>query len=88
MWLFYSDPAIPNIPHYAELLQIFPPVACEAEIKWNAASETFPQFIQLLAFRPFTYSVMLGLVVSAGGLTESLVSGNPTVYLKLLFIWQ
>jgi hypothetical protein len=73
MCLFSSDPPVPNIPHHAELVQIFPAVSCEDEIKWTAASDTFPRFTQLLAFRPYTYSVMLGLVVSVGGLTESLV---------------
>jgi hypothetical protein len=73
MWFCSSDPAIPNIPHRAELVKIFPPASCEHEINWIAASDTFPRFTQLLAFRPFTYSVLLGLVVSVGGLTESVV---------------
>jgi xanthine/uracil/vitamin C permease (AzgA family) len=85
MWLCSSDPAILNIPYRAELVQIFPAAACENEIEWIAASDTFPRFVQLLAFTPFTYSVLLGLVVSVGGLTESLVRVNSSVYLKLLF---
>jgi hypothetical protein len=85
MWLYSSDPAIPNIPHHAELIHIFPAAACEHEINWIAASDTFPRFTQLLAFRPFTYSVLLGLVVSVGGLTESLVRVNSSLCLKLLF---
>jgi hypothetical protein len=68
-----SDPVIPNIPHHAELLEIFPAAACEREINWIAESDTFPRFTQLLALKTFTYSVMLGLVVSVGGITETLV---------------
>jgi xanthine/uracil/vitamin C permease (AzgA family) len=85
MWLCSSVPTIPNIPYHAELVQIFPAVVCENEIKWIAASDTFPRFTQLLAFTPFTYSVLLGLVVSVGGLTETLVRDNSSVYQKLLF---
>ncbi|XP_021918529.1 tubulin-specific chaperone D [Zootermopsis nevadensis] len=83
--LLHSDPAIPNIPHHAELVKIFPPASREHEINWIAASDTFPRFIQLLAFRPFTYNVLLGLVVSVGGLTESVVkhsSSSLFSYLK------
>lgn len=68
-----SEPAIPNIPHHAELLEIFPAAACELEINWIAESNTFPRFTQLLALETFTYCVMLGLVVSMGGITEKLV---------------
>jgi hypothetical protein len=73
VWLCSSDPAIPNIPYHAELLEIFPAAACEHEINWIAESDTFPRFTQLLALETFTYSVMLGLVVSVGGITETLV---------------
>ena len=73
VWSCSSDPAIPSIPHRAELLEIFPAAACELEINWIAGSDTFPRFTQLLALKPYTYSVMLGLVVSVGGLTENLV---------------
>lgn len=71
--LLHSEPAIPNIPHHAELLEIFPAAACELEINWIAESNTFPRFTQLLALETFTYCVMLGLVVSVGGITEKLV---------------
>ncbi|PNF44134.1 Tubulin-specific chaperone D [Cryptotermes secundus] len=83
--LLHSAPAIPNIPHHAELVQIFPAAACEKEINWIAASNTFPRFTQLLAFRPFTYNVLLGLVSSVGGLSESLTkdsSASLFSYLK------
>ncbi|PSN56928.1 Tubulin-specific chaperone D [Blattella germanica] len=83
--LLHSDPSIPNIPYFEDLMKIFPSGACEQEINWIAASDTFPRFTQLLAFQPFTYNVLLGLVVSVGGLTESLVKHSSTslfMYLK------
>jgi hypothetical protein len=73
MWFCSSDPAIPNIPHHAELVKIFPPASCERDINWTADSVAFPRFTQLLEFKPFTYNVLLGLVMSVGGISERVV---------------
>ena len=43
-------------------------------INWGAPSDTFCLFTQLLALDTYLYHVLLGLTVSVGGLTESLVS--------------
>lgn len=48
------------------------------DINWSAPSDTFPRFTKLLHFRIYLYSVLLGLTVSVGGLTESLVGTNNT----------
>ena len=80
-FLCYSNPAISNVPYFQDLVKIFPLKTCENEINWIAASDTFPRFTQLLAFHPYTYNVFLGLVVSVGGITESLVS-FPLYFLK------
>ncbi|XP_069674548.1 tubulin-specific chaperone D [Periplaneta americana] len=85
--LLHSDPPVPNIPYRDDLIKILPAAACEREINWIAESDTFPRFTQLLAFQPFTYNVLLGLVVSVGGLSESLVkhsSASLFAYLKSL----
>lgn len=63
---------MPNIEHYDELTVIFPKDECNL-LNWNSASATFPKFVQLLQFEPYTYNVLLGLICSVGGLTESLV---------------
>lgn len=42
-------------------------------INWAAPGDTFPRFTQLLQCEGYRYSVLLGLTVSVGGLTESLV---------------
>ena len=50
-------------------------------MNWAAPSDTFPRFTQLLRLDQYMYSVLLGLTVSVGGLTESLVrSYNAIVY--------
>lgn len=42
-------------------------------MNWALPSETFAHFAQLLSLTTYTRSVLLGLTVSVGGLTESLV---------------
>lgn len=70
---FCSEPRIPNILYHEEILKIFTPEGCE-DMNWTSEAETFPKFTQLIAFEPYTEHVLLGLVVSIGGLTERLVS--------------
>ena len=68
-----GSPELPDIPHKEQLRSVFP----QEEIvntNWAVPAETFPRFTQLLSFPTYTYSVLLGLTVSTGGLTESLVT--------------
>lgn len=46
------------------------------DINWGAPSDTFCRFTQLLGLETYMYNVLLGLTVSVGGLTESLVSNQ------------
>ena len=56
-----------------------------AHINWGASSNTFPKFTRLLKEPTFSYCVLLGLTVSVGGLTESLVScANFTNFVQFL----
>ncbi|KAF7283125.1 hypothetical protein GWI33_001275 [Rhynchophorus ferrugineus] len=79
--LFYSfihsEVRVPNILYHNELSLIFPKEECDA-LNWNSAGATFPKFVQLLQFEPFTYNVLLGLICSIGGLTESLVKSSSS----------
>lgn len=68
----YSEPQIPNIPNHDLLKEIFPKDECEM-LNWNSGAVTFPKFVQLLEFPDYAYNLMLGLVSSVGGLTETLV---------------
>ncbi|XP_066141125.1 tubulin-specific chaperone D [Euwallacea fornicatus] len=71
----YNNPRVPNIEHYDQLSLIFPKEECNM-LNWNSAGSTFPKFVQLLQFPPYTYNVLLGLICSVGGLTESLVKSS------------
>lgn len=71
-----SDVTIP-IKHYNEMLEFFLKEECET-LNWNSAADTFPKFVELLKFPEYTYSVMLGLICSVGGLTETLVKNSSS----------
>ena len=42
-------------------------------MNWSASAECFPRITKLLGLASYRRSVLLGLTVSVGGLTESLV---------------
>lgn len=44
------------------------------DINWSVAQSSFSFTVQALNFNTYSYRVLLGLVISVGGLTESLVS--------------
>jgi hypothetical protein len=63
------------------LIAIFPSTA---EIKWSVESETFPRFVQLLRLVEYADRLLLGLIVSVGGLTERLVkNSSQSLFLEL-----
>ncbi|EDV27936.1 uncharacterized protein TRIADDRAFT_21306, partial [Trichoplax adhaerens] len=70
--LLYHEPTIPHIPHFEELKEIFP----ETDIRflnWTSASLAFSRTVRTLSLMSYKYHALLGLIVSVGGLTESLV---------------
>ncbi|XP_033109918.1 tubulin-specific chaperone D-like isoform X2 [Anneissia japonica] len=71
--LVYSEePSIPDIPHHQEIMEVFPKSDVN-ELNWAAPSDAFPKVTRLLNLPKYRYSIILGLTVSVGGLTESLV---------------
>ncbi|KAI8512222.1 hypothetical protein Bbelb_088610 [Branchiostoma belcheri] len=70
--LLYHDPPVPHIPHREELLSLFPEKDKET-LNWASAAECYPKLMPVLSLKSYTYPVLLGLTVSVGGLTESLV---------------
>jgi len=66
------SPEVPNVPHRADVQSAFPRDKLEY-LNWASSSDTFPKFALLLSFPTYTYHILLGLTLSAGGLTESLV---------------
>ncbi|XP_033037615.1 tubulin-specific chaperone D isoform X1 [Trachypithecus francoisi] len=70
--LHFDSPPIPHVPHRGELEKLFPR-SDVASVNWNAPSQAFSRITQLLGLPTYRYPVLLGLVVSLGGLTESTV---------------
>ncbi|CAL0300262.1 unnamed protein product [Lupinus luteus] len=60
---------IPYIPFREKLEEIVPK---EANVKWAVPSYSFPRFVQLLQFGCYSKEVLSGLVISIGGLQDSL----------------
>lgn len=79
--LFSSDPEVPNVSYRNELRAIFPKEDCDS-LNWNSAAATFPKFVQLVELPSYTYNVVLGLVCSIGGLTETLVKYSISIVIQ------
>ncbi|RZC41515.1 tubulin-specific chaperone D, partial [Asbolus verrucosus] len=75
--LLYNDIPIPNIQDYVEIIKIFPKEICD-DLNWNSAADTFPKFVELLQFPAYTYNVMMGMICSVGGMTETLVKNSSS----------
>ncbi|CAK9822126.1 Tubulin-specific chaperone D [Anthophora retusa] len=71
--LIHNDPPLPNIPYHEELKAIFPYDECKENIEWRMESATFPRFIKMLSYPPYTMNLLRGIIFSVGGLSESLV---------------
>ncbi|RUS69826.1 hypothetical protein EGW08_022413 [Elysia chlorotica] len=81
--LLYHNPPIPYIPHEAEIKHIFSEFDANNS-SWASAAHTFPLFCRLLELEDYLYSALLGLIISVGGITESIVkhsSGSLRDYL-------
>ncbi|XP_008586512.1 PREDICTED: tubulin-specific chaperone D isoform X1 [Galeopterus variegatus] len=63
---------IPHVPHRGELEKLLPR-SDVASVNWNVPAQAFPRVTQLLGLPTYRYHILLGLVVSVGGLTESTV---------------
>lgn len=55
-------------------------------VLWLFPGHTMPRFVQLLSYDEYRYNVIKGLVVSAGELTESLVSIFAGTLLKIIML--
>jgi len=65
--------AVPGIRDRERLHVIFPK---DCDLKWAVESETFPLFVKLLHLVAYGERLLVGLIVSVGGLTERLVKNS------------
>ncbi|KAM1285817.1 hypothetical protein EV1_028362 [Malus domestica] len=80
--LLYNEMAyVPHIPHRKKLEEIVPN---KADLKWGVPTFSYPRFVQLLQFGCFSRSVLSGLVISIGGLQDSLRRASLTALIEYL----
>ncbi|XP_042435932.1 tubulin-folding cofactor D-like isoform X2 [Zingiber officinale] len=58
----------------------------DPELKWSVPSVSFPRLVQLLQINSYSRSVLSGLVISVGGLQESLSKTSVTALLDYLLV--
>ncbi|KAJ3037081.1 hypothetical protein HDV00_002086 [Rhizophlyctis rosea] len=56
----------------------------DAQINWNNPAEVFPRMVKVLELEAYRREVLVGLVVSVGGLTESLVRHSSSSLIDFL----
>ena len=64
---------IPHVPDREKIRQFFPEKLNFKTFQWMAEVDTFPIFAKLLNLDTYRERVLLGFIVSVGGLTERLV---------------
>ena len=75
---------VKNIILYVRICLLFIVMVIRSDsttLNWAAPNEAFPVIEKLLSIKGFQYYLLLGISISAGGMTESLVS-----YLLCLFL--
>ncbi|KAK1420140.1 hypothetical protein QVD17_21492 [Tagetes erecta] len=80
--ILYSEAVfVPEVPYREKLEKIVPK---EDDLKWGVPSCSFPRFVQLLQFGCYSKYVMSGLVISIGGLEDSLKKAALSALLDYL----
>jgi len=84
-WFLTAVPSVPYILRRDSLKSVLQStylLGGSQDINWAVPSHTFPLVIQLLSVECYHYAILSGLVVSIGGLTESVVKSSSAVFLE------
>ncbi|XP_020084224.1 tubulin-folding cofactor D isoform X1 [Ananas comosus] len=79
--LYRQKDIISFIPHREVLESIIP---SSTDLKWGVPAVSYPVFVQLLRIDCYSKSVLSGLVISVGGLQESLRKASLAALLEYL----
>ncbi|PKI70409.1 hypothetical protein CRG98_009184 [Punica granatum] len=79
--LYNEEICVPFIPYREKLEEIVPN---EKDLKWAVPAFSFPRFLQLLQVSCYSRSVLSGLVISVGGLQDSLRKAATSSLLEYL----
>lgn len=72
---------VPFIPYRERLEQIVPD---DEDLKWGVPTFSYPRFLQLLGISCYSKNVISGLVISIGGLQDSLRKASLSALLEFL----
>uniref|UniRef100_A0A1D1Z903 Tubulin-specific chaperone D n=1 Tax=Anthurium amnicola TaxID=1678845 RepID=A0A1D1Z903_9ARAE len=72
---------VPSVPHREVLENL---IRNEAGLQWGVPALCFPRFVQLLQFTCYSKLVLSGLVISIGGLQDSLRKTSTTALLDYI----
>ncbi|KAJ4774444.1 Tubulin-specific chaperone D [Rhynchospora pubera] len=67
--LYCQNPYVKFVPHREILEKIFPN---DQELEWSVSTVSYPRIVKLLSVSSYSQYVLSGLVISTGGLQESL----------------
>ncbi|XWS27418.1 hypothetical protein CRYUN_Cryun26dG0113500 [Craigia yunnanensis] len=79
--LYHKEIFIPFIPYREKIEEIVPN---ETDLKWGVPTFSYPLFVQLLQFSCYSRPVLSGLVISIGGLQDSLRKASLSTFLEYL----
>ncbi|TDH67775.1 uncharacterized protein CCR75_006565 [Bremia lactucae] len=79
--LHSTNPRVDGIPNRLQLEEIFP---SRLVINWSRPHDTFPLVVKMMEIPDFMEEIAAGLVISVGGLTESVVKASK----ESLFNWM
>lgn len=79
--ILYNKTIFVPIPHREKLEEIVPN---EADLNWGVPAFSYPRFVHLLRFSCYSRVLLSGLVISIGGLQESLRKASISALLEYL----
>ena len=79
-----QDPAIPFIPEKDYLEECFSPHDANQNMNWSDASVTFPMVAKAATVDIYFSPIIAGMVISVGGLTESVAKQSCASLLQLV----
>ncbi|PPD83230.1 hypothetical protein GOBAR_DD19843 [Gossypium barbadense] len=83
--LYHKEIFVPFIPYREKIEEIVPN---ETDLKWGVPTFSYPRFVQLLQFSCYSRPVLSGLVISIGGLQDSLRKASLSAFLEYLNVEQ
>ncbi|CAN8280534.1 unnamed protein product [Cochlearia groenlandica] len=79
--LYHKTVTVPFIPHREKLEEILPN---KVSLQWAVPGFSFPRFVQVLKLCCYSKEVMSGLVISIGGLQDSLKKASLSALIEYM----